>query len=302
MSSSPFTILLVEDDPLDVAPLRQALAPPGPDDPGAPPRLLTAATLDEAAAAIGGGGVDVVLLDLALGGARALEALAALRDRAPDAPIVALVPPDEEGAGLAALDAGALDYLVKGRLDPDTLRRSLRHVTERHRLRRALDEASLTDPLTGLYNRRGFVAHAERAVHLAQRKRRGLLVAYADIDGLAQINDTFGRADGDRALVAAARILRSCVRVSDIVARIGGDELVAMLIEAPPAAIETVSMRFQARIDAYNATRDHAWGLTLTVGFAATDGAPAPTLDELLAEAEQALAARSGEGRARVLP
>jgi diguanylate cyclase (GGDEF)-like protein/PAS domain S-box-containing protein len=104
-------------------------------------------------------------------------------------------------------------------------------------LRRLAD----TDPLTGLYNRRRFAAELQR--HLRHGERygaRGALLLI-DIDGLKQINDRRGHAAGDRAILATAGRLRSRLRASDIVARVGGDEFAVLLAEADPEQAEAVA-------------------------------------------------------------
>ena len=97
--------------------------------------------------------------------------------------------------------------------------------TERKWAEEKLREMSLMDDLTGLYNRRGFLTLATQQLKIAHRLKQGLALFYLDLDRMKWINDTLGHREGDRALIDTASILRNTFRASDIVARIGGDEV-----------------------------------------------------------------------------
>src|SRR5579885_3216035 len=99
-------------------------------------------------------------------------------------------------------------------------------------LERELRSLALTDDLTGLYNRRAFLTLASQQMKLSRRKGKSLLLFFADVDGLKRINDEFGHQAGDLAIARTAEALERSFRKSDIVARIGGDEFVALAFEA----------------------------------------------------------------------
>lgn len=296
--STAHTVLLVGQLPLDIELFDGVATRAVPAADGLLHFQFTrAATVPAALARIRDGGVALVLLDLAQTEGGAADTIRRLRTDGGERPVVVLAA--DESMGAAAMRGGAQDYLPRNRLDADLLLRTLRHALELHGLRLALCDASLVDEATGLYNRRGFDAHAERAVQLAHRKRRGLLVAFADIDDLALINEEYGHADGDRAIRAAAQLLRSSFRATDIVARTDGDEFVALLLEAAPNAADAVVERLLSRLDDYNANRDHAWPISLSIGVAGTAGDEFATLEELLARARSALTAHQLERRVR---
>ena len=92
-----------------------------------------------------------------------------------------------------------------------------------------LESLAVTDPLTGLLNRRGFEREMERALATARRYRDIGVLIYIDLDGFKPINDTLGHAAGDEVLKRVAQILVESVRDSDRVARVGGDEFVVLL-------------------------------------------------------------------------
>ncbi|HYH28389.1 MAG TPA: diguanylate cyclase, partial [Actinomycetota bacterium] len=105
----------------------------------------------------------------------------------------------------------------------------LRDVTDRVREEERFRELALRDELTGLYNRRGFLVLSEQHLKLASRTGTSPLVLYMDVVGLKGINDTWGHAEGDRALRAVGDALAETFRGSDVLARVGGDEFCALL-------------------------------------------------------------------------
>src|SRR5437588_1422229 len=109
----------------------------------------------------------------------------------------------------------------------------IQDITERKRAEAALQSLSLVDELTGLYNRRGFLAVTEQHLAAIRRNKKMPVILYADLDGLKVINDSLGHHEGDRALVKAAEIFRETFRSSDIIARIGGDEFVVLAAIGP---------------------------------------------------------------------
>lgn len=164
----------------------------------------------------------------------------------------------------------------------------MRDVTERERTARELRDLSLTDELTGLHNRRGFIVLAEQQLKTAARRgRQPLLLLYADVDGLKEVNDTCGHTAGDDLIREAAAVLSRCFRDMDIVARMGGDEFAVLQIDATPEAAGTIVTRVRDAVAASNANSAHAWEVSLSLGVAAFDPAAPCTLDHLLHTADQ---------------
>lgn len=126
-----------------------------------------------------------------------------------------------------------------------------------------LENLSLIDDLTGLYNRKGFLALAEHRLKLAHRQGEPFAVAFADLDGLKQINDDFGHEEGDRALIETARILRESFRQSDIIARLGGDEFAVFVGEADTAQIAS---RIEERLEVARQAEPRRYELAFSVG------------------------------------
>jgi len=170
-----------------------------------------------------------------------------------------------------------------------------------HLLGSSFDEVrrlSITDPLTGLFNRRHFGRRLSEETKRAQRYGHAASVLYVDIDRLKTINDDFGHKAGDGALVAVSRALLDNVRNIDVVARIGGDEFAVLLPETSAAQASTLSQRVLTEVAWQGDLR--ASGLTISIGIAELNGATDVEADDLLVAADDALyraKAAGGGGR-----
>ncbi|HXY29708.1 MAG TPA: diguanylate cyclase [Gemmatimonadaceae bacterium] len=236
------------------------------------------------------GRVDVVLLDGTGSAEAALDAVVRARVDAADVAVVVLVGGSDadEAFGLHAVQAGAQDYLVKEQLDGHLLARVLRYAIERQRLQATLRQLSLTDELTGLYNRRGFTTLSEHHLKLAHRTR-GLLLARADIVGLRSINERFGREEGDRALVAAADVLRETFRASDVIARLRSDDFAVLVLDASDETVDVLQPRLRARLRSLSASRPELpYELEIEMRIVRFDPSMPPVVEELLAASARA--------------
>ncbi len=243
--------------------------------------------LAAALARLSQGGIDLVLLDLNLPDSQGIVTFERAYAFAPDVPIVVLTELDDEEVGLSTVRGGAQDYLIKGEVGFDLLRRSIRYAVERHRLSSALRSLSLIDDLTGLYNRRGFADLGEQHLKLARRTGRSVLLVFLDVDRLKTINDTLGHHVGDRALLQVADLLRDTFRQSDIVARMGGDEFAVMALEASEDHQIELLTRLREKVREINEKSREVFRLSISVGTARFDGVGRTRLDDLLAEADR---------------
>lgn len=148
-------------------------------------------------------------------------------------------------------------------------------------------QLSLTDELTGLYNRRGFLVLATQQLRSARRSNSSAWLMFADIDGLKPVNDQLGHRAGDRLLCAAARVLRESFRELDVVARIGGDEFAIFGVTEQVA--EKIESRLQTRIQRYNTQCEPGLELSLSTGLVRCDPHLHLSLDKLLDEADGAM-------------
>jgi diguanylate cyclase (GGDEF)-like protein len=147
--------------------------------------------------------------------------------------------------------------------------------------------SSFTDKLTGLYNRKGFFTLAKHRLKIAKRQKSGLLMLYANVDNLKEINDAYGHEEGDNLLKETANILKSIYRESDIIARIGGDEFVVFPLGTTKAHIEVISSRLQNVINDYNTSREDRYKLSVGIEISAYEPESVTTIDELLAEVDR---------------
>lgn len=163
----------------------------------------------------------------------------------------------DEQLRIRAMRAGAMDMLVSGALDGDTLRRTLEFAVERaalceqvERQRRELERLATTDELTGLYNRRHLMERLQQEVRRSKRYESGLCLLLLDIDHFKGINDTHGHPTGDQVLVEVAETIQRCIRDTDVAGRLGGDEMAVVLVESRIGAAEAVGRRIRAGIEA----------------------------------------------------
>jgi two-component system, cell cycle response regulator len=231
---------------------------------------------------------DIILMDLSLPESSGLDSFLEIYSHAPEIPIVILSKSDNQGLAIKAIRRGAQDYLLKGEIDQNLLIRAVSFAIERHRMLLVLQHLSLKDDLTNLLNRRGFLSLAQQQIKIAQRADWESMVLFADLDGLKDINDNFGHPEGDRALRAAANILKETFRASDLIARLGGDEFVVLAINFNTSGIKTITKRLQENVARYNA-QNTPHDLSMSFGVAKFDSHSHLSLEELIAKADEAL-------------
>lgn len=243
------------------------------------------AGLDLAAERLSNDTADILLLDLGPRHRQGRVIVEAARAAAPDMPMIILAEDEDDALAIDALRQGAQDFLAKPQLDHVRFSRSLLFAIERHRLQKNLQNLSLVDDLTGLHNRRGFLALAEQHLRIILRRGAALLI-YLDLDDLKLINDTYGHFEGNRALIVTANVLRACFRQSDILARLGGDEFCVLMTDAAHDSAQQVRKRLQQRVDFINELSSWRFRLSLSVGIADVPVVHQPSIDELLRVAD----------------
>jgi len=127
---------------------------------------------------------------------------------------------------------------------------------------------------------------------LSLRTRGRLILFFADLDGMKRINDSLGHEEGDKALIEASAVLRESLRSSDIVARMGGDEFVALAIDPEVIDPEIIISRLQERIDSQNRRPERKFTLSMSVGYACYDPEDPVPLDTLMTRADNAMYAQ----------
>jgi two-component system cell cycle response regulator len=275
MIESTTRVLLVDNNPEDAHLFEQLLG----NTNTASYSLMTAQQLNEVAPLFVRQRPDLLVVDLELPDSNGLETLRCVLDVAPETPVIVLTAADDEETGIRALQQGAQDYLTKREVDARTLQRALRYALERHRLKAALSAQSLTDELTRLHNRRGFLSLSQRHLDLARRNKTNHLLLFADLDGLEQINRTLGHEDGDHALREAAHVLRCSFRDTDVLARLGSDEFAVLAVDAGSEHSPIILNRIAQEVEKRNATTGRRFRLSLALGLHSWSRAENPFLE-----------------------
>jgi diguanylate cyclase (GGDEF)-like protein len=233
--SAALKVLQVEDDPLDARLLKDMLASEGQGQ----VQVTHVEYLSDAKQCVKDRHYDVALLDLMLPDEKGVATIEGLRADAPDLPIVVYTGLPGLSVARDAIRAGADDYAVKGHTDAFTLVRKLSMAIERHQLKRALYgqltalsaenqqlmDLSFHDPLTGLYNRRGLEERLRSYLEPGQPDSYATLI---DVDDFRDINDRLGHHVGDQVLQEVAQSMLACSQGQTVLARIGGDEFLAV--------------------------------------------------------------------------
>jgi diguanylate cyclase (GGDEF)-like protein len=170
----------------------------------------------------------------------------------------------------------------------EALHRSVLCAIKHSILERELRSLALKDDLTSLYNRRGFFALAAQQLKVTRRKSQGLLLFFADVDHLKQINDAYGHGEGDLALTRTAAALERTFRNSDVLARLGGDEFAVLALEASSEDQETILRRLERHLQEVSA-EERRYDLSVSVGVARLDPKQSSSLGDLLAKADRAM-------------
>jgi diguanylate cyclase (GGDEF)-like protein len=280
------TLLVIEDNPGDVHLIRAMLRSVR----GANFQVESADRLSAGLDRLAQGGVDVVLLDLMLPDSAGLKTVELAHANAPRTPIIVLTGQDDDVLGASAVWAGAQDYLVKGKIDGALLSRSVRYAIGRHAIQAQARHQAFVDPVTGLYDLKGFQSLAAREMKLAGRRREELtLILIAPLGG-GDAAHACSPSQAHHVLAEAARALRATCRETDLLARIGAAELALLAIGAPANHAPAITARFLGKLRAAAPADSPAPAHPLQTGVAGWDpGVPLP-LDALIHNARQAMA------------
>lgn len=223
-------------------------------------------------------------------------------------PVLVIVDPDNQQGLLRALDMGVNDYLMRP-IDRQELKARVSTQVRRYRYTERLRasvkasiEMAITDPLTGLYNRRYLETHLNHLIEHYINRGKALSVVAVDVDFFKAINDTYGHDIGDKVLQELSVRLKTNTRSVDLCCRVGGEEFIMVL----PNTASALSSRIAERLRRSVASKSFECGIaqavpvTISVGVASLN-ATDDTLEKLLKRADQALYAAKREGRNRVV-
>lgn len=261
-----------------------------------------ASTYEEGLKKLMTGEYAACLLDYQLGERDGLQLIREAVGQGCHTPIVFLTAETSAKIDFEAMNAGALDYLVKGEITPRILERSLRYAVKLAESFAALRQLATRDELTGLLNRREFdrVLHDEQ--DRAKRFGHALSLLMIDVDHFKAINDTHGHPTGDVVLREVARRVASQTRDVDRVARFGGEEFALVLVQTDRAAAQEVAERVRQAVaaSAIAGTNGPVLQLTVSVGVATLPD-DASSAAALVAAADKALYGAKAGGRNRVM-
>jgi diguanylate cyclase (GGDEF)-like protein len=193
---------------------------------------------------------EVILLDLALARPEPLDVVRRVHRSAPDVPLIVFADAADKDYAAQSLKEGALDYLLKGFMDPQTLDRVLRVALEHNTLGGLAD--LLRDPQTGLYIREGFLTLGAHAMEAANRKHSTLILLCVRIENLESLRAQFGSSAAEGGLRAVAGLLKGNFRRTDYVARIGESQFAALAVDAVEPSGPVLRQRLEKRIVALN--------------------------------------------------
>ncbi|MCC6216859.1 MAG: diguanylate cyclase [Polyangiaceae bacterium] len=257
------------------------------------------------------GPVDLVVSDLEMPGADAtkLLGLRAAHAAARRIPVIVLTAVADPESTARLLGLGASDYVTKPFHPSELVARArlhLRLMRQEAELRAAnerLEQLALTDPLTGLANRRAFEDALARELDRWRRYRSRLSLVSVDVDHFKRVNDQHGHSAGDSALRAVAALLRLGTRATDTVFRVGGEELAILLPETGLREAADVAERLRASIASHEIALREGASLRCTASFgvAGLELLDAVTGDALVEAADRAVYAAKRGGRDRVV-
>ncbi len=264
--------------------------------------LHWAETFEDGLAQLLSGAYAACLLDYQLGPRNGLELIRKAVAAECRTPIVFLTAESSERVDIEAMNAGALDYLVKGEISWRSLERSLRYALKLGETLEALRRLATHDELTGLLNRREFDRMLAEEAERSRRFGRPVALVMVDIDHFKTINDTHGHPVGDIVLREVARRLLDGVRSVDRVVRFGGEEFVLLIMESETAAGLDAAQRAIKAVRGTPVTvrSDLTIAVTVSAGVASLP-ASAGTGAELVAAADKALYAAKSAGRDRAV-
>lgn len=246
------------------------------------------------------GDYSACLLDYQLGARDGLMLLREAQAAGCRVPIIFLTAEKDEKIDMLAMEAGALDYLIKGEINTRTLERTLRYALKLSDALEAMRRLATHDELTSLLNRREFDRIITEEHERAKRFSRSYAVVMLDLDYFKSINDQYGHPAGDLVLQAAAKRIRQQLRSVDRCARIGGEEFAVVLTEVDHVTAAEVARRL---VEVMSATPVKLPDGTLhTVTLSAGSAAMPKNADDttaLVKSADKALYEAKARGRNR---
>lgn len=263
-------ILSIEDDKMYFSILKKMLSNLGMTE------VSQAMNIKEAKALLTKNTYALTLLEYKLPDGDAFDLLGFMKGQDIQVPVVVLTGQGDEAIASKAIQTGAYDYLSKENINESSLSRSINTTLERFRLNREINmamtkmaEMSTTDELTGLYNRRYFTEALEREIARAKRYGTSLVMCLMDLDYFKRVNDAYGHTAGDMVLAEIGKILKDCIRKSDLACRYGGEEFAVILPDTDVKKAKAVCERFR-KIVAEHPFKHNLFQFNITISMGIT--------------------------------
>ncbi|MBB3046325.1 two-component system chemotaxis response regulator CheY [Litorivivens lipolytica] len=296
-------ILAIDDTPYNLDILKNGLEDEGFD-------MVTAQSGREGLMLIDQERPDLVLLDIGMPEMDGHQVLQQIRlsDEYGDLPVIILTANTEDSNLARCLESGANDYVTKpfsftalvARVN--NVLRTQKDAIKLTREAEKLRDLAYRDEMTGLLNRRAFFERANAEFEIAKSAREPLSVAILDIDHFKQINDTYGHPKGDDVLRAFGKLLKSSLRLHDVVGRIGGEEFAVLLPNSKPMDAYNIFERLRTRlIKEHLLSNEDGTIRPVTVSSGIVGMTDQKELDGLMILADMALYRAKNQGRNRTI-
>ncbi|HOW58808.1 MAG TPA: diguanylate cyclase [Candidatus Omnitrophota bacterium] len=301
-------LLLVEDDPEFASILKIRLT----REKNPPLQITCALDLQQALDLLQENSWDLILLDLVLPDSSGIQTFIKVHAQARHTPIVIMTGLDNDALAIDAVRKGADDYVVKNDFNSKLLLRIIHHAIDRHRIKEKLasvtgrlretnlrlEKMAALDPLTELYNRSGLQQALNREIQLMIREGWDMMALVIDIDNFKKINDSLGHPVGDILLKETSKQIRDAVRLSDHIARVGGDEFILILPKTELNEGLQLAERLKSAISHTTISLGEKETFRVTASIGVT---PVPeqitSVDELLAIADPLLRRSKANGK-----
>ena len=256
--------------------------------------------------------VDFIITDIMMPKVDGFKLISAIKESeaGKDIPVI-MLSAGKKGVmdKVKGLEIGASDYLIKPFDSSELLARiivflKMQRLQEELKEKNALlEKLSITDELTGIYNRRYFCEYMNMHMALAKRHNYQIGCIMIDVDLFKKVNDTFGHDVGDKALKGIARLMKDKIREGEIIARFGGEEFIVGLCRVDTSGAMIAAERIRKAVEGANLSDDanNPLKMTVSIGIALYPQQGVSNLDELIKAADDALYHAKRTGRNRVV-
>jgi diguanylate cyclase (GGDEF)-like protein len=291
-------ILIVEDEETAAGTLREYLDIVGYES-------LVANTPGEAIKALNTGNIDMVIIDIKLGGMDGLDLTAEVK-KEHNVDVIVMTGYSEEYSYESVINKGASDLIFKPIHFEELVLRIKRVLRERQlsqgqiEMMRKLKKLAITDGLTKLFNSRHFYNQLELEVDRSNRYAHALALLLLDIDNFKKYNDTYGHLEGDKVLVRLGQAIHTCLRSMDSAYRYGGEEFTVILPETKGEEALAVAERIRTVVENENFSPRSDTKAPITISLGVTEFYPKEKIETFVKRADEAMYLSKDQGRNRV--